>query len=196
MSGEEQIFIRALQKQVEALYSRIGAYKIQLEACNTYKEALKIQLEDCTYRLEGCKKQLEDYKNNLEDYNKQLGDKNKQLEDLLYRINKSEEDKKIRTERDKVINYLTEKVKSNFPHRKTQKGTYKYVISLLEFMLEKEIVTGKEIFARFGISRNTKWRYLQYIHPSGYFKYGRPYHIPTYTITEKGKTAKEDIKHL
>ena len=196
MSGEEQIFIKALQKQVEALHSRIGAYKIQLEACNTYIEALKIQLEDSNNSLEDCKKSLGDCKNNLEDCKKQLEDKNKQIEDLQYRINKSEEDKKIKTERDKVIGYLTEKVKANFPHRKTQAGTYRYVILLLEFMLEKEIVTGKEIFARFGISRNTKWRYLQYIHPLGYFKYGRPYRIPTYTITEKGKAAKEEIKHL
>jgi len=196
MDNQKDFLTEALQNQVEALQSRIEAYKLQNEALNLHNEALQIKLEDCKNHLEECRNNLGDCKNSLEDCRNNLEDCKKHIEDLNYKINKTEEDRKMLTAKDKVFNYLLSKINTVFPNRKTQTITYRYVVRLAEYMLEKEIVTGDEIKSRFGISRNTQWRYLQYIRPLGYFKYSRPYGKSTFTITEHGKTAKEDIKHL
>lgn len=196
MNTEDNLLLEALQKQIEALKSRLEAYKIQNEALLLHNEALTIQLEDCKIRLEDCMTQLEDYKIRLEDCKSQLEEKIKYIEDLNYKINKSEIDKKIKSDKEKIFNYLLEKVKTFSPKRKTQQGTLRWIVKLAEYMLENETVKSEDIKAHFGITRNTQWRYLQYIRPLGYFKYSFKDRIPVFTITQLGIEAKEEIKRL
>lgn len=196
MDTENITLVEALQKQVEALQSRIEIYKIQLGALQTQVEGYKIQLGEFQKGYEEYKIHTEEYKTYLEECKTHLEEKTKQVEALTKIINKTEEDKKLLAEKDKIFNYLFAKVKAIYPKRKTQMGTFKIVVRLAEYMLEKEIITTVDIKSHFGISRNTQWRYLQYIRPLGYFKYTRPDRIPTFCITEAGKAAKEEIKKL
>ena len=196
MNTENKLLLEALKKQVEALQSRIKAYMIQNEALTIHNEALAIQLEDCKVHLEDSVKQVKDLEVRIEDGVRQVKDLEARVEDLTYSINKANVDKKILTEKEKVFNYLLEKVKSVYPSRKTQAGTYNLIVELAEYMLENETVNSFDIKSHFGFTRNTQWRYLQYIRPLGYFKYTFKNHIPIFSITEKGKAAKEEIQHL
>jgi hypothetical protein len=196
MNTDNELLLEALKKQIEALQSRIKAYIIQNEALTMHNEALTIQLGDYIVLLEDSVKQVKDLEIRVEDSVRQVKDLEVRVEDLTYNINKANVDKKILSEKEKVFNYLLEKVKSVYPKRKTQAGTYKWIVKLAEYMLENETINSSDIKSHFGITRNTQWRYLQYIRPLGYFKYTFKNHIPVFTITEQGKAAKEEIQQL
>jgi hypothetical protein len=189
MNEDNISLLDALKGQLEALATRNEAYKLQNSALVLNNESLQVQIG-------ALKNQIEDLEGQLGALSGQLGALKGLNGALTIKLNEADEKKKVLTEEKKIRVYVYERLKDTKWVNRIMNSTFSQIISVLRFMLEKEIVRSDEIKSKFNIKRNTQWRYFRVIKPLGYFKLIRPNSIATFVLTEKGKQAKAEIQLL